>query len=85
VYTVRKRRKVRKRYGGDMSEPREYFTTGEAAAWLQLSIDTITRLWKRGALEGYKTTPDKGAHLRIYRDSVRKFDQARKEPAKRTG
>lgn len=85
MYTVRKNRKVRKREGVAMTEPKPFYTTGQAAKLLALSVDTIVRLWERGELEGYKTKPGYGGHLRVYRDSVERFDQARKEPAQRTG
>lgn len=66
-----------------MTKDRPYCSTGEAAKMLDLSVDTVVRLWERGELEGYRVTPRKGAHLRIYRDSVEQLDRRRKEPAHR--
>jgi excisionase family DNA binding protein len=61
-----------------LENSRPVYTTGQAATALGLSIDTIKRLWERGLIEGYLTSPIKGGRLRLYRDSVEEFDRQRK-------
>jgi excisionase family DNA binding protein len=50
----------------------------EAAEYLGISRPTLLRLWSQGFLEGYRVTPYQNGRVRLYRDSVEKFDRQRK-------
>lgn len=62
---------------------RPVLTTGEAARILNISHDTVKRLYERGEIGGFKTS--NSGHIRLYRDSVEEFDRQRRNqppPAK---
>jgi excisionase family DNA binding protein len=59
-------------------EERKVVTTTEAMKLLGLSRATVSRLLKRGDLEGYKLTPAKHSDLRIYVDSIEELKERRK-------
>ena len=51
-------------------------TTGEAARVLQVSRDTVKRLYERGEIEGFKTSQI--GHIRLYRDAVEEYARQRR-------
>jgi len=55
----------------------------EAAAYLEISEDTVVRWFIMGAIEGYRKTPSARGRIRLYRDSVEQFDRQRKSQAPR--
>jgi excisionase family DNA binding protein len=50
----------------------------EAAAYLEISEDTVVRWFSLGTIEGYRKTPSARGRMRLYRDSVEAFDRQRK-------
>ncbi len=50
----------------------------EAAAYLELSEDTVVRWFSQGTIEGYRKTPSARGRIRLYRNSVEEFDRQRK-------
>jgi len=50
----------------------------EAAAYLDISEDTVVRWFSLRTIEGYRKTPSARGRIRLYRDSVEAFDRQRK-------
>jgi excisionase family DNA binding protein len=50
----------------------------EAAAYLEISEDTVVRWFSLGTIEGFRKTPSARGRIRLYRDSVEAFDRQRK-------
>lgn len=61
-----------------VSEQRASVSPVEAADLLNVTHETIRSYWRRGLIEGYRTSPAKGAHLKLYRDSIEEFDRKRR-------
>ena len=61
-----------------MKEDRPTMSAQEAADYLGISRPTLLRLWSQGFLEGYRVTPYQNGRVRLYRDSVERFDRQRK-------
>ena len=61
-----------------MQQDRATITPKEAAAYLEISEDTVVRWFTLGAIAGYRKTPSARGRIRLYRDSVEQFDRQRK-------
>lgn len=59
-----------------MAPDRDLLTTFQAAELLQVSHDTVKKLYGQGVLEGFKTSPR--GHIRLYRDAVEEYIRQRK-------
>ena len=69
-----------------MTDKRPTFSSKEAADFLEVSDQTIFRLFAAGTLEGYRVTMKRNGRIRLYRDSVEEYDRQRKSqpfPAKK--
>ncbi len=64
--------------GGYVQQDRLTMSPKEAAAYLELSEDTVVRWFSQGTIEGYRKTPSARGRIRLYRDSVEQFDRQRK-------
>jgi excisionase family DNA binding protein len=59
------------------TKEREAVTTTQAMQMLGVSRATVTRLARRGQLEGYRLTLSPQSELRIYVDSIEEFKRLR--------
>lgn len=58
----------------------EELTPAQAAAILRVDEQTARRWFDSGLLSGYRTSPGRGGHRRIYRSSVTRLLAARERP-----
>jgi len=64
--------------GGRVQQNRLTMSPKEAAAYLDISEDTMVRWFSLGTIEGYRKTPSARGRIRLYPDSVEAFDRQRK-------
>jgi len=64
--------------GGHVQQDRLSMSPKEAAAYLEISEDTVVRWFTLGTIEGYRKTPSARGRIRLYRDSVEAFGRQRK-------